>query len=225
MSAENAPGASRTHEDIRILLADDHVVMRAGTRRILDDEPDFHVIGEAGDGYEALALMQSSQADVVILDIAMPNLDGIRTCKALREQWPDVHILILTGHDNGGLVRTLLAMGVDGYLLKSASAPELIGAIRTVYAGGQVYSADASRALRASESREVMYPSRRELQVLQAVARGLKNREVAHALHMSENTVEYHLRNLFAKLHATSRTDALMRAQRLGWLDNEEPLC
>lgn len=210
---------------IRILLADDHTVMRAGTRRILEDEPDFVVVGEAGDGYETLELVEDVAPDVVVLDISMPKLDGIKTSQALRQDWPGVRILMLTGHDNGALVRTLYALGVEGYLLKSASAPELVGAIRAVHAGAEAYSDDASRALSRPVPTERTRPSQRELQVLTEVARGRKNREVAAALHVSENTVEFHLRNLYAKLHASSRADALMRAQRLGLLDNFDPLC
>jgi DNA-binding NarL/FixJ family response regulator len=225
MQASDGQDEAAQSSKIRILLADDHTVMRAGTRRILEDEPDFVIVGEAGDGYETLELVEDAAPDVVVLDISMPKLDGIKTSQALRQDWPGVRILMLTGHDNGALVRTLYALGVEGYLLKSASAPELVGAIRAVHAGAEAYSDDASRALSRPVPTEMTRPSQRELQVLTEVARGRKNREVAAVLHVSENTVEFHLRNLYAKLHASSRADALMRAQRLGWLDNFDPLC
>src|SRR5260221_10440029 len=108
---------------IRILLADDHTVMRAGTRRILEDEPDFVVVGEAGDGYETLELVEDAAPDVVVLDIRMPRLDRIKTSQALRQDWPGVRILMLTRHYNRALVTTLYPLGVESYLLKSASAP------------------------------------------------------------------------------------------------------
>jgi DNA-binding NarL/FixJ family response regulator len=210
---------------IRILLVDDHTVMRAGTRRILEDEPDIAVVGEAEDGVQALTLAAELVADVVVLDIGMPNLDGVQTCTALRRRWPELHILILTGHDNGTLVRTLYQLGVEGYLLKSAGPQELVSAIRAVSRGVRVYGESATRALAQPEAPETVRPTRKELEVLATLAQGMKNRDMAEALHMSENTVEYHLRNLFAKLGASSRAEALLRAQRLGWLDSQEPLC
>ena len=206
---------------IRIVLADDHTVMRAGTRRILEDEDDFVVVGEAGDGLEALALAEIATPDVIVLDIGMPHLDGIKTCQQIRSRWPQLHILILTGHDNAALVRSLHQLGVEGYLLKSASAHELVEAIRAIAYGKEAYGEDAVRALAAQNAAvDLQLPTRKELEVIHAVARGLKNREIADELNMSVNTVEYHLRHIFAKLSANTRADALMKAQSLGWLDN-----
>jgi DNA-binding NarL/FixJ family response regulator len=220
-----AETATASDAAIRILLVDDHTVMRAGTRRILEDEPDFTVVGEAADGHEALCLTDATRPDVVVLDIGMPNLDGVQACQELRQRWPDLRILILTGHDNAALVRTLRRLGVEGYLLKSAAPHELVGAIRDVHHGRVVFDASARQALGSATGDESLRPTRKEREVLQALARGLKNRELADELHLSVNTVEYHLRNLFAKLGASSRADALMRAQRLGWLDSHEHLC
>lgn len=224
MSGEIAPEAGRPAA-IRILLVDDHTVMRAGTRRILEDEPDLVVVGEAGDGDEALRLAEDGQPDVVLLDIAMPNMDGIKTCQALRARWPEVHVLVLTGHDNDALVRTFQRLGADGYLLKSAGPHELVNAIREVDRGERVFGDVVTPAAGDATLPEPLRPTRKELEVLALVARGCKNREVADALHLSVNTVEFHLRNLFVKLGASSRADALMRAQRLGWLDSQERLC
>lgn len=210
---------------IRVLLVDDHTVMRAGTRRILEDEPDLVVVGEAGDGDEALRLADDGPPDVVLLDIAMPNMDGIKTCQALRARWPEVHVLVLTGHDNDALVRTFQRLGAHGYLLKSAGPHELVSAIREVNRGEMVFGDVATTAVGEGSLPEPLRPTRKELEVLALVANGCKNREVADALHLSVNTVEFHLRNLFVKLGASSRADALMRAQRLGWLDSQEPLC
>lgn len=210
---------------IRILLVDDHTVMRAGTRRILEDEPDIVVVGEAGDGGDALLQAEDALPDVVVLDVGMPNMDGIQTCRAMRARWPDVRILILTGHDNDALVRTLHRLGVEGYLLKSAGPQELIGAIRRVARGQQAYGAEPASALAHLEARGGPYPTPKEREVLAAVAGGKRNREVAEELHLSVNTVEFHLRNIFAKLGATSRADAIARARRHGWLDTPDLLC
>ena len=213
------------HVSIRILLADDHTVMRAGTRRILEDEPDLVVVGEAGDGDEALRLAEEDLPDIVLLDIAMPNMDGIKTCQEIRSRWPDMRILVLTGHDNDTLVRTFHRMGAQGYLLKSAGPHDLVSAIREVFRGRQVFAGAETHTTAGAPAAEVLRPTRKELEVLALVARGRKNREVADELHLSVNTVEYHLRNLFVKLGASSRADALMRAQRVGWLDSPESLC
>lgn len=210
---------------IRILLVDDHTVMRAGTQRILEDEPDIVVVGEAGDGAEALHLVEDTLPDIVVLDIAMPSMDGITTCRALRERWPELRILILTGHDNDTLVRTLHRMGVEGYLLKSAGPQELIGAIRAIAQGRRAYGEEPANALEQPDPRGERHPTPKELEVLRAVAAGKRNREIADELRLSVNTVEFHLRNIFAKLGASSRADAIVRAQRYGWLDTQNLLC
>ncbi|HLZ21701.1 MAG TPA: response regulator transcription factor [Ktedonobacterales bacterium] len=210
---------------IRILLVDDHTVMRAGTRRILEDEPDFVVVGEASDGNEALLLAHDAQPTLVVLDIGMPNMDGIQTCRTMRERWPELHILILTGHDNDALVRMLHRIGVEGYLLKSAGPHELIGAIREVARGQQAYGEEPASALAHQGTYADPQPTPKELEVLLAVASGKRNREIAKELHLSVNTVEFHLRNIFTKLGAASRADAIGRARRHGWLDTQDLLC
>jgi DNA-binding NarL/FixJ family response regulator len=217
------PTETKEENAMRVLLADDHAVLRAGTRRILEDEPDMEVVGEAGDGREAVALAERTRPDIVLLDITMPDVDGIAACQGLRRVAPDARILVLTAHDRRAYVRALYRLGAAGYVLKSASAIELVAAIRRVYAGEQVYAAallddrgrhDASGVLTA-----------RELGVVRELARGRTNREIALSLGLSENTIEFHVRNLYAKLGASARTDAVLIAQRLGWLDSSEPLC
>lgn len=225
MSEDQDICRERSAGAIRILLVDDHTVMRAGTRRILDDEPDFVVVGEAGDGGEALLLAEEALPDIVVLDVGMPNMDGIQTCRAMRAQWPALHILILTGHDNDALVRTLHRMGVEGYLLKSAGPHELIGAIREVARGQQAYGEEPASALAQPDTQSGPHPTPKELEVLLAVASGQRNREIAQQLHLSVNTIEFHLRNIFIKLGATSRADAVARARRRGWLDTQDLLC
>ena len=217
-SEEEAPEELTPTPPLRALLVDDHVVMRAGTRRILEDEDDIMVVGEADDGLMALELAKYTQPDVVVLDIAMPNLDGVKTCRALRRRYPAMRILILTGHDNEAYMRALRRLGVQGYLLKSAGPDELVGALRAIYHGDEVFSVAHGRAM-TGDADDRPKPTRKEVEVLQAVARGLKNRQVAEELNMSVNTVEFHMRNLLTKLGASSRADALMQAQRLGWLD------
>ena len=207
---------------IRIMLVDDHAVMRAGTRRFLEDEQDFRVVGEASDGDEALTLAESVEADVVLLDINLPRVDGIKTARLLRERKPDWRIVILTGYNSEAALHALHRLGVDGYLMKTSSDVELVAAIRSVMEGNKVLSATG---LEQTEAQELSMLTPKELDVLRALARGLKNKDIADELSVSIHTVEYHVHNLFLKLNATSRADVLMRAQRLGWLDMTDPLC
>ena len=204
---------------IRVMLVDDHTVMRAGARRILEDEPDIEVVAEAGDGEEALQLSDALRPDVIALDIGMPGMDGVRMCQVLQQRVQSPRILILTGHDKEGYVRALRRLGVQGYLLKSAGPDELAQAIRTVHAGRQVFSTSISRFLQPGAEAEAPKLTRKEREMLVAVASGLRNLEIAEQHSISLNTVEFHMRNLFTKLGATSRADALMRAQRFGLID------
>jgi DNA-binding NarL/FixJ family response regulator len=208
---------------IRIMLVDDHAVMRAGTRRFLEDEHDFLVVGEASDGDEALALAEQVEADVVLLDLNLPKIDGVKTARLLRQRKPDWRIVILTGYNSEAALHTLNRLGIDGYLMKTSSDVELVAAIRSVMDGKKVLCSLATHVLDQSgvQERSVLTP--KELDVLRALAGGLKNKDIAEELSVSIHTVEYHVHNLFLKLHATSRADALMRAQRLGWLDMAEP--
>lgn len=206
---------------IRVLLVDDHLVTRAGARRILEDAPDIEVAGEAGDGEEALSQVDALEPDIVALDIDMPGMDGIKTCQTLLRRERPPRILALTGHDKEAYVRELTRLGVHGYLLKSAGPDELIAAVRAIHAGRQAFSISVSEKLRRVESGMTPHATAKERAVLGAVARGLKNQEIADELSVSLNTVEFHMRNLLDKLGASSRADALMRAQRLGWFDIE----
>jgi DNA-binding NarL/FixJ family response regulator len=213
--------ARRGERPIRILLVDDHTVMRDGTRRILEDEPDIVVVGEAGDGMEALDLVEECVPDIVVLDLGMPKLDGFKTCQALREQWPAVRILVLTGYEGDGYVRTLHRLGAEGYLRKSASKRELIGALRAIAQGRTVYGEEVSRALKADDHRQYLSLTRKERQILELMAGGMKNREISETLQVTDNTVEFHVSNVLSKLHAASRVEAVVQAQRLGWLDSQ----
>lgn len=205
------------HKVIRILLVDDHAVMRAGTRRFLEDEHDFLVVGEAADGDEALELAERIEADVVLLDINLPRVDGVKTARLLRQRKPGWRIVILTGYNSEAALHALYRLGVDGYLMKTSSDVELVAAIRSVMRGDRVLSQSSAQGL--------SMPTSKEMDVLRALARGLKNKDIADELSVSVHTVEYHIHNLFLKLNASSRADALMRAQRLGLLDMADPLC
>jgi DNA-binding NarL/FixJ family response regulator len=207
---------------IRVLLVDDHLVTRAGARRILEDAPDIEVVGEASDGYEALDQAELLHPDVVALDIDMPGMDGIKACQALLRRENPPRVLALTGHDKEAYVRELTRLGVQGYLLKSAGPDELIRAVRDISGGGKAFSIAVSEKLRRVANDPGARVTAKERSVLSAVARGLRNQEIAEELSISLNTVEFHMRNLLDKLGASSRADALIRAQRLGWISFPE---
>lgn len=210
---------------LRIVLVDDHTFMRAGTRRILEDEPDFQIVGEAGTGSDALRLADELEPDIVILDIGLPDMDGIHVCSAVRRQRPSQRIVVLTGHAGEALIRTLCSMGVEGYFLKSAGPQELVEGIRAVGRGGRAYCAEARHAIADRGTEAVERPTRKELAVVRALALGLRNRDVASQLQMSVHTVEFHIRNVFTKLGVSTRTEVITRARQLGWLDTQDPLC
>ena len=218
------PDLAEASQAIRILLVDDHAVMRAGTRRFLEDERDFLVVGEASDGDEALELAETVEVDVVLLDINLPRVDGVKTARLLRQRRPAWRILILTGYNSEAARHALHRLGVDGYLMKTSSDVELVAAIRSVMQGEKVLYSLEPVALDESGA-EISMPTLKEMDVLRALARGLKNKDIADELSVSVHTVEYHIHNLFLKLNASSRADVLMRAQRMGWLDMTEPLC
>lgn len=212
------------HDPIRLVLADDHAVLRAGTRRILEDERDLEVVGEAANGQEAIALAERTQPDVVLLDITMPNGDGIAVLPALRQVAPQACILVLTAHDNLAYLRACQRLGAAGFLLKSAGPNELVAAIRRVHAGERIFAARVTVPARQGE-REVATLTARELEIIRLVAAGQTNRELAEALHVSESTVEFHLRNIYGKLGTSYRAEAVLMAERRGWLDSPDTLC
>jgi len=193
-------------EKIKVLIADDHAVVREGTRRILEQEKDLSVVGEAADGDEAVRMAASLKPDVAIVDIAMPRMDGIEATKQIKSQCPDVTVLILSAYDDDQFVFSLLEAGAAGYLLKSVRSQELVDAVRAVHAGESVLH-PASEIL-----------SEREKEILKLATRGLSNSEIASELCLSIRTVQGHLGHIFNKLQVSSRTEAVVRALKEGWV-------
>jgi NarL family two-component system response regulator LiaR len=212
---------------IKILIADDHAVVREGTRQILEQETDLDVVAEAADGEEAVRLAGSSSPDVAILDIAMPKVDGIEATRQIKALYPAIAILILTAYDDDQFVFGLLEAGAAGYLLKSVRGHELVEAVRQVYAGESVLHPSIARKVlnrftpaggkpASRESSNVL--SERETEVLQLATRGLSNQEIADELVLSLRTVQAHLGHIFNKLQVSSRTEAVVRALKEGWV-------
>ena len=214
-------------DQIRILLADDHAVVREGTRQILEQEPDLKVVAEAGDGEEAVQLAGTCKPDVAIIDIAMPKLNGIAATQQIKALYPAIAVLILSAYDDDPFVFALLEAGAAGYLLKSIRGCELIDAVRAVHAGESVLHPSIARKVlnrfvpapgkpKRQELSEVL--SERETEVLKLAARGLSNRDIASELCLSPHTVEAHLLHIFNKLQVSSRTEAVVRGLKEGWI-------
>ncbi len=212
---------------IRILIADDHAVVREGTRRVLEQEPDMEVVGEAGDGEEAVNLATSLKPDVAIIDISMPRMDGIEATRQIKATCPSINVLALSAYDDDQFVFSLLEAGAAGYLLKSVRSRELLDAVRAVYSGESVLHPSIARKVlnrfvSASDKSERKEPSGvlsdREMEVLKLAAKGLSNQDIAEKLCLSIRTVQGHLGHIFNKLQVGSRTEAVVRALKEGWV-------
>ena len=208
-------------QPIRVLLADDHIMVREGTRRILEREPDLEVVGEAGDGRETIDLVAETHPDVVVMDISMPVMNGIEATKGIKHLLPQTAVLVLTAYDDDEYVFAILEAGAAGYLLKNARGSELIDAVRRIAAGEAVlHPSIAQKVLRRVTHRnhetQVDALTEREHEVLTLAAKGLSNREIAAQLIVSPRTVQAHMANIFGKLQVGSRTEAVMTALRRG---------
>ncbi len=216
-----AKSSNKSKTKIRILLADDHHIVRAGIRQLLESADDLHVIAEAGDGEEAQALIQKHKPDVAVLDIQMPKASGIEVTRWVRAQMPEVGVLILTAYDDDPYVMAVLQAGANGYVLKTAQTDDLIQAVRDVNEGKSALDPAITRKLmsnlfKGTEQKIVEPLTDRELDVLRLAARGFTNKAIGMQLSISDRTVQGHLAHIFAKLQSNSRTEAVMRAVSLG---------
>ncbi|MEE8391164.1 MAG: response regulator transcription factor [Anaerolineae bacterium] len=212
-------------DPIRILIADDHAVVRRGLRTIISTEPGMEVVGEAVDGIEAVLQARALQPDVILLDLVMPRQDGIEALGEIKRENPDARVLVLTSFAQDDKLLPTVKAGALGYLLKDSSPDELLQAIRDVHQGKpSLHPAVANRLMRELNRSSQPPPAKeslteREVQVLRLVAQGLVNREIAEKLVISEWTVRTHVRNILAKLHLTNRTQATLYALREGLVD------
>lgn len=213
----------------RVVIADDHALVRDGTREFLDREDDIEVIGEAADGEAAIALTMELDPDVVIMDIGMPLLNGVEATRRIKQERPQTAVLVLTVHDEDAYVFAVLEAGAAAYLLKDVPAGEVVRAVRAVRDGESVlHPAVTEKVLARFRGGGTAAPveafdlSDREHEVLRTAASGGSNKEVAAALGISPRTVQEHLRSVFRKLGAASRTEAVITALRLGLLELED---
>jgi len=208
---------------IRILIVDDHSVVRQGLRMFLRWDPDLEVVGEAQDGVEALRLARQLQPDVVLMDLVMPVMDGIAATAAIRQELPDTEVLALTSVLEDASVVGAVRAGAIGYMLKDTNAPELCRAIKAA-ASGQVQltpkaAARLMQAINAPKNPEAL--TERETEVLRLVAQGQANKQIATSLHIAEKTVKIHVSNILSKLGVQSRTQATLYAIRTGLVTSE----
>jgi DNA-binding NarL/FixJ family response regulator len=211
-------------EAIRVLVVDDHALFRRGLQMVLEQEPDIDVVGEAGDGTEAVDRAAETMPDIVLMDVRMPRRGGIDACSAIKEIVPSAKIIMLTISDEEGDLYDAIKAGAMGYLLKEISIEEVASSIRAVYGGQSLISPSMASKLisefasmrRGDERASVPAPrlTDRELEVLKLVAKGLANRDIGKQLYISENTVKNHIRNILEKLQLHSRIQAVAYALR-----------
>ena len=212
---------------ITVLLAEDHAVVREGLAELIRREADMEVAGEAGDGEEAVRLVKQLRPDIVLMDIAMPGLNGIEATRQIKATLPQTKILVLTAYDNPEFIAAMIEAGAVGYLLKNVRGRELTSAIRSAYEGESVLHPAIAKVvfsqLRSSQTRPLHEKpdvlSERELQVLRKGAEGLSNKQIATLLNIGPRTVQTHWRNIFDKLGVYSRTEAIVYCLRKGWLN------
>ncbi len=216
-------------KEIRVLLADDHALVREGTRRLLETENDVEVVAEAASGEEAVEATKRLHPDIAIMDIAMPGMGGIEATRAIKVSCPETAVLVLSAYDDEPYLMKLLEVGAAGFLLKNVHGQELISAIRAVSRGESVLQPSIAEKimLRMSsqiESQQSMTDllSEREFEVLRLAAKGLPNKEIARRLGLSIRTVHSHLANIFMKMQVGSRTEAVLQALRQSLLSLQD---
>ncbi len=212
---------------LRILIVDDHAVLREGMRTLLSREKDFEVVGEAANGEEAVRLAGELKPDIVIMDIVMPVMNGVEATRRIRQLYPAVSVLVLSAFSDIRYIVDLLEAGARGYLLKSSAGKELVKAVRAVRAGESVLDPEVTRKLvqrlasisKTPEEHETGGQlTARELEILTWAARGLSNKEISEKLFISLRTVKAHLTNIFNKLGCGSRTDAIIKGLKQGYI-------
>ena len=216
---------------IKVLLAEDHIIVREGTRELLQREPDIEVVGEASDSEESIRLAEELKPDVVIMDIAMPKVNGIEATKKIKKIIPTTAVLILTAYDTEQYIIALLEAGAAGYLLKNVRGNQLVDAVRSVYSGESVLQPSTTRQIinrltsKLSGQEDIVVSSpltEREQEILKLTAKGVSNKDIADNLCLSIRTVQSHLSNIFKKLAVGSRTEAILYGLRRGWFTIEE---
>jgi two-component system, NarL family, response regulator LiaR len=214
-------------EVVRVCLIDDHDLLRRGIKTMLESEADIEVVGEASDGADAVALVEEAVPDVVLIDVIMPNKDGIEATKEIKDAFPNIGVVVLSGHDERQFLFDALKAGASGYLLKTAELDEVVATVRSAAKGeAKLDPALATQVLsefqayQKAEVSEVYQPlTPREREILQLMSEGLPNKTIASRLRISERTVTTHVANIYSKLHVNNRVSAIQEAMRRRLLD------
>ncbi len=213
-------------EKIRVLLADDHALVRQGICQFLASAEDMVVVAEADNGQEVLGLVETTNPDVVLLDIQMPGMNGVEAARQIKSRFPQVRVLILTAYDDDPYIFAAVQAGADGYLLKRIDLDDLLRAVRTVHRGDAVLSPEVTaRVMRQMQTgrpsvatEQVEALTARELEILRLAARGKSNKEIGRQVGISDRTVQGHLANIYGKLGVAGRTEAVTEALKRGWI-------
>jgi two-component system response regulator DegU len=214
-------------ENVRVVLVDDHDLLRRGIKTMLESEGDIDVVGEGSDGSQALALVEENLPDVVIVDVIMPKMDGIEATREIKTSFPNVGVIVLSGHDEQRFIFDAVKAGASGYLLKTAELEEVVTMVKTVARGQAMIDPglaaqmlDEFQSYQHAEMTEVFQPlTPRELEILELMSDGLPNKAIASRLSISERTVTTHVANIYSKLHVNNRVSAIQEAMRRRILD------
>jgi DNA-binding NarL/FixJ family response regulator len=204
-------------QPIRILIADDHPMLREGVLAVVEMQPDMTVVGEAASGDEAVASFERLKPDIVLMDLRMPGMSGLRAIQSIRKFHADAKIIVLTTYSGDGNALQALRAGASGYLLKSSLRRDLLDAIRAVHSGGRHLQPDVAQDIALHSIEEPL--SAREIEILQLIATGNANKQIAYQLKMAEDTIKSHIKSIFSKLDVSDRTHAVTKAAKRGLID------
>ena len=216
-----------SQKPIRVVLADDHAVVRKGIREFLEEDTAIQVVGEASDGEQAIALVAREKPDVAVFDIQMPKMNGMDATRRVKKEFPQTRVLMLTAYDDDPYIFAALQAGANGYLLKTSSSDELVHAVHAIAEGESALSPTVAkklvlRAAGGQPNEETIEPlTEREMEILRLAAKGMGNKQIGVTLTISDRTVQGHLANIYAKLHVGTRTEAVMFAVREKWITLE----
>lgn len=199
---------------ITLMVVDDHPAFRFGLNALIESQPDMKLVAETGDGHQAVELFQRLRPDIVLMDLRLPGMSGVETIMAIRKDFPEARIIVVTTYDWDEDIYRAIRFGAMSYLLKDMSMDEIVGAIRAVHAGKQKLHPEIARLLEKRLDRKEL--TRREMEVLELLAKGRSNKEIGIGLSISEETVKSHLKTLLAKLGVRDRTEAVIAAVRHG---------